>query len=65
MAAVVHTDFQGLTAPGVDAHSRLWSAVAAPATERHHATVTARMSFAYGTKPKGNGISGWPQEGSS
>lgn len=63
--AVVLTDIQGLTAPGVDALRGMWSAVAAPATERHHANVTAFMSFAYGTKPKGNGISGWPQEGSS
>lgn len=64
--AVVLTDIQGLTASGVAALCGLWSAVAAPATERRrHATVTAFMPFAYGTKPKGNGISGWPQEGSS
>ena len=63
--AVELTDIQGLTAPGVDARCGLWSAVAAPATERHHATVTAFMPFAYGTKPKANDISGRPQEGSS
>jgi hypothetical protein len=63
--AVVLTDIQGRTAPGVDARCGLWSVEAAPATKRHHVAVTAFMPFAYGTKPKGNGISGWPQEGSS
>lgn len=63
--AVVLTDIQGLMAPGVDAHRGLWSTVAAPASERHHATVTATAPFAYGFKPKGNAISGRPQEGSS